>query len=165
MLHQGEKAPEFSLPDADMEMFDFSSLRGRQNAVLFFYPRDGTPYCTLEAADFSDHDNEFARLDCVILGISRDDCMSHAEFRDKHGLSVRLLSDQEGEVCRKYGVSQYREKEDGHKKLCVIRSTFIVDKEGIVRHALYDVQPKGHAAEVYQLVKGLNGKGRQHAHR
>jgi peroxiredoxin Q/BCP len=91
--------------------------------------------------------------------------MSHAEFRDKHGLSVRLLSDQEGEVCRKYGVSQFREKEDGHKKLCVIRSTFIVDKEGIVRHALYDVQPKGHAAEVYQLVKGLNGKGRQHAHR
>jgi predicted ATPase len=62
------------------------------------------------------------------------------------------------------GVSQFRER-DGHKKLCVIRSTFIVDKEGIVRHALYDVQPKGHAAEVYQLVKGLNGKGTHHAHR
>jgi peroxiredoxin Q/BCP len=79
-------------------------------------------------------------------------------------LSVRLLSDEEGEVCRKFGVSQFRER-DGHKKLCVIRSTFIVDKEGIVRHALYDVQPKGHAAEVYQLVKGLNGKGKHHAHR
>ena len=121
MLHQGEKAPEFSLPDADMELFDFSSLRGHLNAVLFFYPRDGTPYCTLEAADFSDHENEFARLDCVILGVSRDDCMSHAEFRDKHGMSVRLLSDEEGEVCRKYDVAQLREKEDGHKKLCVIR--------------------------------------------
>ena len=77
---------------------------------------------------------------------------------------MRLLSDEEGDVCRKFGVSQFRER-DGHKKLCVIRSTFVVDKQGIVRHALYDVHPKGHAAEVYQLVKGLNGKGKQHAHR
>jgi peroxiredoxin Q/BCP len=164
MLQQGDVAPEFSLPDADMELFDFASLRGRQHAVLFFYPRDGTPYCTQEAADFSDHESDFTSLDCVVLGVSRDDCMSHADFRDKHGLSVRLLSDEAGDVCRKFGVSQFRER-DGHKKLCVIRSTFVVDKEGIVRHALYDVHPKGHAAEVYQLVKGLNGKGRHHAHR
>lgn len=168
MLHTGEIAPGFTLPDADMEWFDFSSLKGRQHAVLFFYPRDGTPYCTLEATDFSDHENDFTRLDCVILGVSRDCCESHADFRDKHGLSVRLLSDEEGEVCRKFGVSQFRQL-DGHKKLRVIRSTFIIDKEGIIRHALYDITPKGHAAEVYQLVKCLagksNGKGKQHAHR
>jgi thioredoxin-dependent peroxiredoxin len=156
MLHVGQAAPQFLLPDADMETFDFASLRGKQHAVVFFYPRDGTPYCTLEATEFSDHEDEFNRLGCVIVGISRDDCLAHAEFRDKHGLSVRLLSDVDGEVGHKYGVYHYREK-DGHRKLIVLRSTFIVDRDGIIKHALYDVSPKGHAAEVFQLVKQLNG--------
>jgi peroxiredoxin Q/BCP len=157
MLKAGDMAPQFTLPDADMEWFDFGALRGKQHAVLFFYPRDGTPLCAMEAIDFSDHESEFSRQECVVVGVSRDDCLSHAEFRDKHGLSVRLLSDEEGDVCHKFGVYQYREK-DGHKKLCIIRSTIVVDKDGIVRHALYDVSPKGHAAEVFQLVKGLNGR-------
>jgi peroxiredoxin Q/BCP len=155
MLHQGDVAPEFSLPDADMEYFDTTTIRGKQHSVLFFYPRDGTPLCTIEAIDFSDHENEFSRQDCVVVGISRDDCLAHAEFRDKHGLSLRLLADETGDVGHKYGVFQYREKE-GHKKLCLIRSTFIIDKEGIIRHAFYDVSPKGHAAEVFRLVKALN---------
>lgn len=159
MLRVGQPAPGFSLPDADMDMFDLESLRGRQHAVLFFYPRDGTPYCTLEATDFSDHETDFNRQGCTILGVSRDDCLSHAEFRDKHGLSLRLLSDEEGEVCKKYGVSQMREK-DGHRKLCVIRSTFVIDRDGIIRHVFYDVSPKGHAAEIFKLVKDLNGAGR-----
>lgn len=154
MLQPGDRAPEFTLPDADMEYFESLSLRGKKSVVLFFYPRDDTPLCTLEAIDFSDHENEFARCGCLIFGVSRDDCLSHAEFRDKHGLSVRLLSDETGEVCRQFGVSQYREK-DGHKKLCVIRSTFIIDPTGIVRHAFYDVQPKGHAAEVFKRVKAM----------
>ncbi len=154
MLQAGQAAPTFSLPDADMEVFDFASLHGKQHAVLFFYPKDGTPYCTLEAIDFSDHESEFNRLGCVVIGISRDDCLAHADFRDKHGLSPRLLADVESEVCRKYGVMHDREH-DGHKKLCLIRSTFIIDKQGIIRHALYDVAPKGHAAEVFQLVKQL----------
>ncbi len=155
MLHAGAVAPEFTLPDADMEWFDLSSLRGSKNAVLFFYPKDGTPLCALEATDFSDHESDFAKHDCVVLGVSRDDCISHAEFRDKHGLSIRLLSDEEGDVCRSFGVSQFREK-DGHKKLCVIRSTFVLDKQGVVRHAFYDINPKGHAAEIFQLVKQLH---------
>jgi thioredoxin-dependent peroxiredoxin len=154
MLQAGQAAPTFSLPDADMEVFDFASLHGKQLAVLFFYPKDGTPYCTLEAIDFSDHESEFNRLGCAVIGISRDDCLAHADFRDKHGLSIRLLADVESEVCRKYGVMHYREH-DGHKKLCLIRSTFIIDKQGMIRHALYDVTPKGHAAEVFQLVKQL----------
>ena len=162
MLHAGEMAPHFTLPDADMEWFDFGSLKGKQHAVLFFYPRDGTPLCAMEAIDFSDHESEFARQECAIFGVSKDDCLSHAEFRDKHGLSIRLLSDEDGDVCRKFGVCQYREK-DGHKKLCVIRSTIIVDKEGVVRHALYDVNPKGHAATVFQLIKQLNGPPLQDA--
>jgi peroxiredoxin Q/BCP len=154
MLHPGQTAPQFSLPDADMEMFDTASLLGKQHLVLFFYPKDGTPYCTIEAIDFSDHESDFNRLGCTVIGISRDDCLAHADFRDKHGLSIRLLADEEGEVCRKFGVMHYREH-DGHKKLCLIRSTFIIDKHGVVRHALYDVTPKGHAAEVFQLVKQL----------
>lgn len=157
MLQAGQPAPSFTLPDADMELFDFSALRGKQHAVLFFYPKDGTPYCTLEAIDFSDHESEFNRHDCAVIGVSRDDCLAHADFRDKHGLSIRLLSDEDGEVCRKFGVMHYREH-DGHKKLCLIRSTFIIDKQGVVRHALYDVAAKGHAAEVFRLVKQLNGK-------
>ncbi|HZV55783.1 MAG TPA: peroxiredoxin [Rhodocyclaceae bacterium] len=156
MLQPGQTAPPFSLPDADMEIFDFHSLRGKQNAVVFFYPKDGTPYCTQEAIEFSDHEEEFNRLGCVILGISRDDCLAHAEFRDKNGLSVRLLSDVDGKVGHQYGVYHYREK-DGHRKLSVLRTTFIIDRQGIVQHALYDVSPKGHAAEVFQLVKQLNG--------
>lgn len=156
MLHSGQPAPLFSLPDADMETFDLESLRGKQHAVIFFYPKDGTPYCTREAIEFSDHETEFNRLGCAIIGVSRDDCLAHAEFSDKNGLSVRLLSDVDGKVGHQYGVYHYQEH-DGHKKLVVLRSTFIVDKRGIIRHALYDVPPKGHAAEVFQLVKQLNG--------
>ena len=154
MLQAGQPAPPFSLPDADMEMFELASLQGKQHAVLFFYPKDDTPYCTLEAIDFSDHESDFNRLDCAVIGISRDDCLSHADFRDKHGLSIRLLADEDSEVCRKYGVMHFREH-DGHKRLCLIRSTFIIDKHGIIRHALYDVTPKGHAAEVFKRVKQL----------
>ncbi len=154
MLLAGQPAPGFSLPDADMENFTLASLRGRQHAVLFFYPRDDTPFCTLEAIDFSDREEEFARHGCTILGISRDDCMRHAEFRDKHGLSVRLLADMEGEVSRKYGVCQIKEK-DGVRKLCIVRSTFVIDSRGFVRHALYDIKPRGHVVEVLQLVKQM----------
>lgn len=155
MLQVGQPAPVFSLPDADMELFDFASLRGKQHAVLFFYPKDGTPYCTQEAIEFSDHEAEFQRLGAVILGISRDDCLAHADFADKHGISVRLLSDIDGKVGHQYGVYHFREH-NGHKKLTVVRSTFVIDKHGIVRHALHDVTPKGHAAEIFRIVKGLN---------
>lgn len=154
MLQAGKNAPQFSLPDADMEMFDSASLLGKQHLVLFFYPKDGTPFCTLEAIDFSDHESDFNRLDCAVVGVSRDDCLAHADFRDKHGLSIRLLSDDDGEICRKFGVMHFREH-DGHKKLCLIRSTFIIDKQGVLRHVLYDISPKGHAAAVFQLVKQL----------
>ena len=157
MLQAGQPAPAFALPDADMESFDLSELRGKNHAVLYFYPKDDTPGCTIEAIDFTDHEDEFARHGCVILGVSRDDCLSHAEFRDKHGLSVRLLADTEGEVCKRYGVWQMKEK-DGVKKPGIVRSTFIIDKKGILRHILRDVSPKDHADEVLKKVKALNGR-------
>ncbi len=159
MLQSGDIAPVFSLPDADMEMFDLASARGRQHVVLYFYARDNTPGCTRLAADFTDHEEEFARCGCVVIGVSPDDCLTHAEFRDSEGLSVRLLSDVDKEVCRLYGVWQ-RRLVDGVEKTGVLRSTFIIDRQGVLRHALYGITPRGHAAEVFGLVKGL-GSGNE----
>jgi peroxiredoxin Q/BCP len=155
MLKEGEAAPSFDLPDADMEMVSLANFKGSKSVVLYFYPKDDTPGCTLEAIDFSDLEDEFAALNAVVLGVSMDDCMSHGTFRDKHGLSVQLLADAEGEVCQRYGVLQEKEVE-GKKRTGVLRSTFIIDRNGSVRHAQYGVNPKGHAQEVLKLVKGLN---------
>jgi len=154
MLRTGQTAPSFSLPDADMQTVSLSSFKGRKNIVLYFYPRDGTPGCTLEAIEFSDHESVFAEHDCVVLGVSPDECMVHAEFRDKHGLTVNLLSDVDTEVCRKYGVMQEKETE-GVKRMCLVRSTFLIDKKGMIRHAHYGVSPRGHAAEVFDALKKL----------
>lgn len=157
MLQTGETAPTFSLPDSEMETFSLASTRGKYNVVLYFYPRDRTPACTLLAADFSDHEDEFARYDCIVIGISPDDCMTHAEFRDAEGLSIRLLSDADTKVSQRYHVWQEKEV-DGVKKMGVQRATFIIDKQGVLRHALYDITPRGHAAAVYELVKELETK-------
>ena len=154
MLQTGQHAPTFALPDADMQTVDLGKLRGRKNVVLYFYPKDGTPGCTIQATEFSDHEDEFARYDCVIMGVSPDDCLAHAEFRDTNGVSIRLLADTEGEVCRKYGVLEDKES-NGQQKHSVVRSTFVIDKKGMVRHAFYNVNPRGHASEVLDLVKSL----------
>lgn len=154
MLQAGKHAPTFALPDADMQTVDLGKLRGRKNVVLYFYPKDGTPGCTIQATEFSDHEDEFARYDCVIMGVSPDDCLAHAEFRDTNGVSIRLLADTEGEVCRKYGVLEDKEA-NGQRKRSVVRSTFVIDKKGMVRHAFYNVNPRGHASEVLGLVKLL----------
>ena len=154
MVQTGQPAPNFSLPDADMQVVTLSAFKGKKNVVLYFYPRDGTPGCIMEAVDFSDHESEFDRHDCVILGVSRDDCLRHAEFRDAHGVSIGLLSDTEGEVCRDYGVLQERES-DGVRRETLVRSTFVIDKKGVLRHVAYGVNPRGHAAEVYDVVRRL----------
>jgi thioredoxin-dependent peroxiredoxin len=154
MLQAGHPAPTFSLPDADMQSVHLAQFRGKKNVVLYFYPRDGTPGCTLQATDFSDHEDDFARHDCIVLGVSPDDCLCHAEFRDQHGVSIRLLADPEGEVCRKYGV-MLEKQANGEKKPCIVRATFIIDKRGTLRHVLYRVTPRGHAANVLNLVKSL----------
>ncbi|MGD2082215.1 MAG: peroxiredoxin [Chromatiales bacterium] len=154
MLTAGQPAPEFAIPDADMNMAESSSYRGTNNLVLYFYPKDNTTGCTIEAVEFTDLMDEFEAHDTVILGVSKDNCVSHAAFRDQHGLSVRLLADIEGEMCEAYDVWREKEK-DGEKRMGILRSTFIIDKHGTIRHALYDVKPKGHAAQVLELIKGL----------
>lgn len=153
MLQPGRLAPGFELPDADMNVVSLENFRDH-NVVLYFYPRDDMPGCTIEAIDFSELDDEFSKLKTVVLGVSMDDCISHGAFRDKHGLAVQLLADMEGEVCNSYGVLQEKEHE-GRKEICIRRSTFIIDRKGVVKHALYGVAPRGHAAEILDLVKGM----------
>jgi thioredoxin-dependent peroxiredoxin len=155
MLHPGQAAPDFDLPDADLRKFSLSDHRGKRHIVLYFYPKDDTSGCTLEALEFTQLADDFERAACLVLGVSRDDCGSHAAFRDKHGLTVQLLADIDGEVCEQYGVWQEKEK-DGVKKLGILRSTFIVDKAGVIRHALYGVTARGHAAAVLELVRALD---------
>ncbi|MFJ5445703.1 peroxiredoxin [Methylobacillus methanolivorans] len=153
MLQPNTPAPDFSLLDADIETISLSALRGH-HVVLYFYPKDNTPSCTLQAIEFSDLEDEFKRHGAVVLGISRDDCMSHANFRDKHGLAVQLLSDEDGEVCNQYGVWQEKEK-DGMKKMGIVRSTFVIDRTGVVRLAQYGVEAKNHATEILNFIKSL----------
>lgn len=149
----GCKAPDFSLPDADMEIRTLSEMTGK-TVVLFFYPKDDTPGCTTQATEFSDHDSDFAASNCVVVGINRDDCLKHAAFRDKHGLTVTLLSDSEGEVCEKYGVLQEKEV-DGVKRIGVARTTFVIDSGGVIREIYPSVTPRGHALEVLAFVRRL----------
>lgn len=154
MLQAGQPAPPFELPDADMRMWDSERLSGK-NLVLFFYPKDNTTGCTLEAIEFTDMMDEFDAADTLVFGISRDDCVSHADFRDRHGLTVNLLADIDGTLCEAYGVWQEKER-NGERRFGIVRSSFIIDKQGVIRHALYDVKPKGHAAQILQLVQELS---------
>ncbi|CRI64651.1 putative peroxiredoxin bcp [Thiocapsa sp. KS1] len=154
MLHPGDQAPVFTLPNADMERVSLDRLLGQRNLVIYFYPKDDTPGCTMEALDFTDLQPDFDAAQTDVVGISRDTCTSHGAFRDKYGLTVQLLADTEGEACEAYGV--WREKEaHGEKRMGIVRSTFVVDKNGVIRHTLYDVKPKGHAAEILELVQAL----------
>ena len=123
--------------------------------VQYFYPKDDTPGCTLEAIDFSDLQDEFLNFDTVVLGVSMDDCMSHGAFRDKHGLAVQLLVDTEGEVCEQYGVLQNKEVDGKVTRRCIVRSTFVIDRNGALRHILHGVSARGHASAVLNLVKEL----------
>ncbi len=150
----GMEAPHFELPDADMQTFSLTSQLGKKNIVLYFYPKDDTPGCTMEANEFSDLEEEYAKFDTIVIGISRDDCLSHASFRDKYGLSVLLLSDPDARVCKRYGV-MYEKEAEGQKKLSIKRSTFVIDRQGKLRHVMYGVQAHGHAQDIFKLVKEL----------
>ena len=155
MLKVGQVAPGFELPDADMNLVRLEDFRGKKNVVLYFYPKDDTPGCTVEAIEFSDAQDEFNTLDTIVLGISRDDCMAHGAFRDKHGLAVALLADTEAETCEAYGVMLDREVEGVGTRRTLLRSTFIIDKQGVLRDAFYGVNPRGHAREILEQVRRL----------
>ena len=120
--------PDIELPATGDKTLKLSDLRG-QRVVLYFYPKDDTPGCTMEGLEFSDLMNEFEGLNAMVIGVSKDTCVSHAAFRDKYGISVRLLADVEGQLCDAYGVWQEKEKH-GEKRMGIVRSTFVVDADG-----------------------------------
>jgi peroxiredoxin len=153
MLQAGDKAPDFNLPDSDMSMSDSTDLVGKPY-VIYFYPKDDTPGCTMEGLEFTELMNEFEELGVTVIGVSKDTCVSHAAFRDKYGLNIQLLADVEGQLCEAYGVWREKEK-NGEKKMGIVRSTFIVDAQGTIRHAIHDVKPKGHAEQVLGLARTM----------
>jgi peroxiredoxin Q/BCP len=159
MLQPGDTAPPFELPDADLEVVALEQFLGRSAVVLYFYPKDDTPGCTIEAVEFSERLDEFEKAGATVLGVSRDDVESHGCFRDRHGLAVRLLSDVDLEAARAYGVTQEKPvaSPDGvaRTRTAVQRSTFLIDRAGIVRAALYGVGARGHAAEMLERVLQL----------
>lgn len=154
MLEKNQAAPVFSTANQKNEMINLSDFSGNKNVVLYFYPKDDTPGCTIEANQFTELAGEFSKVDTVVLGVSKDSCESHQAFIDKFGLSVDLLADMSGELCDAYGVWQEKEK-NGVKKMGIVRSTFLINKEGVLEDVIYGVTADGHAQEVLDKVKQL----------
>jgi peroxiredoxin Q/BCP len=154
MLEQHQQAPQFSSKNQFNETVNLSNYLGKKNVVLYFYPKDDTPGCTIEANQFTQLAEEFAKADTVVIGVSKDTCASHTDFINKYGLKVDLLSDEDGKLCESYGVWQEREK-NGVKSMAILRSTFIINKQGELVDVAYGVTPEGHAQEVLEKVKNL----------
>lgn len=154
MLTTQQTAPTFSTPDQNNHIISLADFADKKNVVLYFYPKDDTPGCTIEANEFTALASEFAAHDTVVLGVSKDDCASHQAFIKKFDLGVSLLADTSGELCEAYGAWQEKESK-GEKKMGFVRSTFVINKAGILVVAHYQVSPPGHAQAILDVVKGL----------
>lgn len=146
MLKEGAKAPDFRLASDGGETVSLKDFRG-QKIILYFYPKDDTSGCTLEAKNFQAELTAFKKKGAVILGVSRDSVASHQKFKKKYGLKFALLADEDGGVCEKYGVwvekSMY-----GKKYMGIERTTFVIDEEGRVLRIFPKVKVAGHCGEV-----------------
>ncbi|MBO7155040.1 MAG: thioredoxin-dependent thiol peroxidase [Campylobacter sp.] len=152
ILAAGDIAPEFSLENSDGVSISLRDFRGK-NVVLYFYPKDNTPGCTTEACEFSANYDEFIANDTVIVGVSPDSVKSHSGFIIKQNLKHILLSDINKDVAKAYGVWQVR-KNYGKEYLGIVRTTFVIDKEGKIAKVYKSVKAAGHAAKVLaDLVK------------
>ncbi len=145
--------PDFSAAASDGTALNLSGLRGR-HVVLYFYPKDATHGCTTEGRDFRDLHAAFAQLDTVILGVSRDSLRSHASFKAREGFPFELLSDADEALCRLFDVIRPK-KLYGRETLGIERSTFLIDRDGVLRGEWRKVKVKGHAAQVLEAVKAL----------
>ncbi|MEX1199468.1 MAG: thioredoxin-dependent thiol peroxidase [Methylophaga sp.] len=145
--------PDFELPSTGDKSVRLSDLRG-QNVLIYFYPKDNTPGCTLEGQQFRDHINEFEQLNTVIFGISRDSIKKHENFKKKQAFPFDLLSDADETVCNLFGVMQLK-KLYGREYIGVDRSTFLIDAEGVLRHEWRSVKVKGHIEDVLTTLKSL----------
>ncbi len=153
----GEPVPDVELYATDDQVFKLSDLRGK-TVVLYFYPKDNTPGCTTEGQDFRDHYDEFDALDTVILGVSKDSLRSHEQFKSKECFPFDLVSDPDETLCKAFDV--IREKTlYGKKFMGIERSTFIIDKHGILREEFRKVKVNGHVPAVLETVKQLHEAG------
>ncbi len=152
MVKEGNKAPDFSAADQNGNTVKLSAFKGKKNVVLYFYPKDMTPGCTTEACDFRDQFKKFKGAE--ILGVSIDPPEKHQKFIDKYDLPFTLISDVDQKVVNKYGVWQEK-KLYGRKFMGIVRSTYIIDKTGIVRKIFPKVKVKNHVDEVMQALKEL----------
>lgn len=152
-LTPGDDAPQFSLPADGGGEVRLTELRGKI-VVLFFYPQDNTQTCTVEAIDFSKFNDAFREAGAVVIGISPDSLKKHANFRKKHGLTTPLAADESREAIDAYGV--WGEKTMfGRKYMGVIRSTFLIDRDGKIARIWRKVRVPGHAEEVLEAAKAL----------
>jgi peroxiredoxin Q/BCP len=149
----GKPVPDFSLPSTGGAAFRLSDARGSK-LVLYFYPKDNTPGCTLEGADFRDRHKEFKRAGCEVFGVSRDSVASHEKFKDKMKFPFELLSDEDEAVCKQFGVMKMKNMY-GRKVRGIERSTFVVDDKGVLAREWRGVRVPGHAEEVLNFVKAL----------
>lgn len=150
MLEVGTKAPEFTLPDQNGEMHSLSDYRG-QKVVLYFYPKDSTPGCTKQACNFGELLPQFREKGAVVIGVSKDSVASHKKFEEKYGLPFTLLSDVERTVIEAYDV--WKEKKNyGKVSMGVVRTTYLIDEEGIIIKAVGNVKAAENPAQMLELV-------------
>jgi len=152
MLKEGKKAPDFTATTHTGKKLKLSSYRGKSNVVLYFYPKDMTPGCTTEACDFRDLYKKFKST--TVLGVSIDPPERHQKFIDKYDLPFDLISDTDKKVVAKYGIWQEK-KLYGKTYMRIVRSTFIIDKKGVIRKIFTKVKVKGHAEEVLQIIEKI----------
>lgn len=155
LLEAGSKAPEFALPNQDGQEIRLSDFAG-QRVVVYFYPKDSTPGCTRQACAFAAAYEEFSRLGVPVIGISKDSVKSHQNFIAKQNLPFLLLSDTERQAIEAYGVWQEK-KLYGKVSMGVVRSTFVIDANGIIEKVYAKVKPDTNAAEILEYLKGKNG--------
>lgn len=151
MLEAGTKAPAFTLPDQDGSPVSLSGFAGKK-VVLYFYPKDSTPGCTRQACAFAAAYGEFERLGVPVIGVSKDSAASHRKFADKHSLPFLLLSDPELAAIQAYGVWQEK-KLYGKVSMGVVRTTYIIDENGVIEKVMPKVKPDTNAAEILDYLK------------
>ena len=150
MLEVGTKAPEFTLPDKDGNPVSLTDFAGKK-VVLYFYPKDNTPGCTRQACAFAGAYEEFKKINAVVIGVSKDSAASHQKFAEKHGLPFILLSDPELTAIQAYGVWQEK-KLYGKVSMGVVRSTFVINENGMIEKAMPKVKPDTNAAEILEYL-------------
>jgi len=149
----GQAVPDFELPSTGETLFRLSEHRGK-NILIYFYPKDNTPGCTLEGQQFRDHIAEFSAFNTIILGVSRDSVRVHENFKAKQAFPFELLSDAEETVCKLFNVLHLK-KNYGREYMGIVRSTFLIDKQGVLVEEWRKVKVKEHLAEVLTAVKAL----------